>query len=209
MCFKISIKQLLLNPEKFLESKTAKIKNMLGFITMLSVLPAALFTIALYAYQEYMVNAIQYMTAVPVISLPIINMLGLTGGIYLYILLFVGIVVGAALSLLVGGVIFHVFAKMLGGKKRYVDTLHALTASMAPMLLLGWIPIVSVLASIQSLVVLVDGIGKKQNLSVFKSVMTVALPVIILMIISLILAIVMAEEFLGLPTILPLPFGMG
>jgi len=172
----INPKEVLFEPEKFLGKKSYSLKELTKYVLVISLIPAIVFAVAI----GILTSMTSYLQSIPAVSLMSLGDFGAYTGVTLTVIVFVFILIGAILSFLVGGGILHVFARLFGGKKEYADTLNAVAASMTPSLLLGWIPIVNIWTVIQSIVVMIMGVSKKQSISIFKSALTVAVPIAIL-----------------------------
>ena len=109
--------------------------------------------------------------------------------------------VSAFLSLILGGVLVmllfsmwtHVWVYLLGGRSGVIMTGYAVAYSAVPGLLLGWIPLVGVLASLWSVALLFFGIRELQGMSNGRAtavvVVSLIIPVILLVIIALFMLI--------------------
>ena len=170
----INPKDLLLKPEKFLDKKSLKVADLTKYIAVISLIPAIAFTVAISA-------GIRELQSIPMVSMLSLEYFGAYTGAVLAIAAFITVIIGSLISFFIGGAILHLFALGFGGKKKYQETLNAVAASITPTILLGWIPFVSIWTLIQSTVVMVLGISKKQKLPIFKSALTIAIPIIILL----------------------------
>ena len=92
---------------------------------------------------------------------------------------FISVIIGSILFLLIGSAILHLFALLLGAKKKYSDTVPAMVAFMMPNLLLGWIPFVNIWTSIYAFLVIVYVLARKQEMTMAKATLAIAVPIII------------------------------
>jgi hypothetical protein len=86
------------------------------------------------------------------------------------------------LGIFVQGLILHVFVLLLGGTKGATQTIKTTMYASTPFLLLGWIPIVSSIAYIWSLVLLVIGIKENHQMSLGNAVLVVLIPIVLVII---------------------------
>jgi len=109
------------------------------------------------------------------------NMLpfGAAGGVVGAVVLFITLIVGLILGLFIGGAILHIFVYIVGGRKGYAQTVKAMGYGMTPTLLLGWIPVIGIIAGIWALIVEILGIRELHEISTGKAVLAVLLPAII------------------------------
>ena len=163
----------MFNVEKYVDKKTAKLMETVKFIALVSVIPAVILAIATY---------IGYGSFFGALALPALGIEGYLGIAAAAVLL--GTIIGAIMFLLIGGIVIHIFAMLLGGKGKYDDSVAALGASLNPALLLGWIPFINIIAAVFSPAVLVYGVAKKHKLPMFKSAVALAIPSILIALLS-------------------------
>lgn len=183
-------KEILFNSEKFLSAPSMKIGEAVKYIGIISIVPALIGLIAAY------IGFSGRIMPLPLIQLQ--AMLGITG-LEASLATFVFTIIGAIVSLILWGIILHVACKIIGGSKNLNDTMSAVSASMTPMLLLGWVPFIQILAAIQGLVVLVSGLAKKQNITLFEASLAVALPIILIALVGIFVLV-------SIPAFIPLQF---
>jgi hypothetical protein len=80
--------------------------------------------------------------------------------------------------------IVHLFAKLFGGNGDYSSTYRALTYSLTPFLILGWIPFLGIIFVLYSLYLSVLGISKLHEVSIIKAVITLSMPIILTIILA-------------------------
>ncbi len=85
----------------------------------------------------------------------------LLGLVVLYIAGIAGYFVSAA--------VIHLFAKFLGGKKHYADTLKAVVYGNTPHFLFGWLPAIGFLASFWGLYLEIIGLSKLQHMTIWRA----------------------------------------
>jgi len=82
----------------------------------------------------------------------------------------------------VSGLIIHAFVLLMGGTKGAKQTIKTTMYASTPFLLLGWIPIVSTIAYIWSLVLLVIGIKENHQMETGNAVLVVIIPIVLVII---------------------------
>ena len=107
------------------------------------------------------------------------------------------IVVAALIGVFFQGLFQHIFVLLVGGEQGVVQTLKASMYSGVPALVLGWIPIVNIIAGIWSFVLLVLGIRELHEISTARAIAAVLIPgvLFILLVILLVLCIIV---FIGI-----------
>jgi hypothetical protein len=117
------------------------------------------------------------------------------------VLVFFAVLVGGPLILFVFSLWAHLWVYLLGGRKGFKQTLHAILYSMTPNLLLGWIPLIGMFASIWTLILMFFGIRELQEMSDGRTIgvilLSVILPIIILVVLF-VLAVVYTVSSGGL-----------
>ncbi len=192
MAIKNKILQILTNIEEFADAKTESVGENTKFIAVVSVVMAIVSTV------EVLGSSRVSLTGLPLTTLR--NMFSPT---LAAAITFTGVIVGSVLLLLIGSAILHVFAILLGAKKKYSDTVPAMVVFLAPNLLLGWIPFVNIWTSIYTYLVIVYVLARKQDLTMAKATVAIAVPIII------VTAIASASGLLGaggtVQTLVPIP----
>ena len=97
-------------------------------------------------------------------------------------------ITGALLFLFIGAAWLHLWVYLFGGRRGYRETLKALAFGDTPALLLGWIPLVGMLAGIWSLVLFVLGVRELHAITTNRALGAVILAVIIPLLILVVLA---------------------
>ena len=101
-----------------------------------------------------------------------------------------GYIIGIALSFLAAGILY-VWLLIFGGNKGYVKAYQLFVYSTTPKLVFGWIPIISFITGIYSLVLLIIGTKKIYNFSTTKSILIYVIPSVIIAIIALLFLVVL------------------
>jgi hypothetical protein len=97
-------------------------------------------------------------------------------------------ITGALLFLFIGAAWLHLWVYLFGGRRGYRETLKALAFGDTPGLLLGWIPVVGVLAGIWSLVLFILGLRELQDIPANRALGAVILAIMVPLLILVILA---------------------
>jgi hypothetical protein len=104
-------------------------------------------------------------------------------------MIFFGTLIGGIIGVFIGGAWLHIFVWALGGKKGYVETVRSIMYGSTPGLLLGWIPIVSVIGGIWAIALEILGIRELQEMSTGRAVAAVVIAIVIVIVIVIALAI--------------------
>jgi hypothetical protein len=99
-------------------------------------------------------------------------------GVFFVYLLFLFYLLGV----FVEGLIIHAFVVLMGGQKGATQTIKTTMYSSTPFLLLGWIPIVSTIAYIWSIVLLIIGIKETQEMELGNAILVVLIPIVLFII---------------------------
>ncbi|VVB87898.1 Yip1 domain protein [uncultured archaeon] len=116
---------------------------------------------------------------------------GPAGAVAIFLMMFIFGIIG----IIIGGAIFHIFVYLAGGRKGINQTIKAVIYGSTPGLLLGWIPLVGLIAGVWSLILEVVGIRQLHEMTTGKAVLAVVLLLVVIVIITVILAAVIAAFF--------------
>jgi len=174
----------LVKSEAFVRSKSLEVIDVTQTLAIISLVPAIALAIVT---QLNLLDFLEKTILVRFVEPAVIGLITPAS-------VFISVPIVAILTLLIGGLILHLFAMVFGAKKKYVDTVNALAAGMTPCLLFGWIPFINVWAGVYSLMILVRGLSGKQKLTLARSTAAVALPLIILAIVALYYTIPVLSE---------------
>lgn len=108
--------------------------------------------------------------------------------------IFIFFLIAFALASCIFGIFFyglfqHVFVLLCGGECGIAQTMKAMMYGSVPVLVLGWIPIVNVIATIWSLVLMVIGIRELQKLSTGMAAVVILLPIVLTFVITALFAL--------------------
>ncbi len=95
------------------------------------------------------------------------------------VMVFLLVLIGGFILSLVAAAWIHLWVYLLGGRRGFLQTLAAVIYGGTPGQLLGWIPLIGIIASLWSLVLVVLGIRELQALGTAKAILAVAIAVII------------------------------
>jgi len=97
------------------------------------------------------------------------------------------------LGVFVEGLIMHAFVLLMGGERGAKQTIKTMMYASTPFLLFGWIPFVSIIAYIWSLVLLVIGLKENHEMELGKAVLVVLIPIaLVIILIALWSAVIIA-----------------
>jgi hypothetical protein len=97
-------------------------------------------------------------------------------------------IIAALVILFIGAAWLHLWVYLFGGRKGFRETLKALAFGETPALLLGWIPLLGILALIWSLVLTFLGVRELHEISTGRALGAVILAVMIPLLILVVLA---------------------
>jgi hypothetical protein len=92
---------------------------------------------------------------------------------------FIGVLIGGIIGIFISGLWLHLWVYLVGGRKGIEQTLKALIYGETPGLLLGWIPIVNLIAWIWALIVGIIGVRELHELSTGQAVLAVIIAIAI------------------------------
>jgi len=127
---------------------------------------------------------------------------GMAFNVITFVPVAVGMYITTIISLLICGLILHVFAYIVGARKGIGQTFKAVIYGATPTLILGWIPFIGWIFGIYSIVLGAIGLKNLHNISTGRAILAVLLTIIILGILALIGLLVLLAAFAsmgGLP----------
>jgi hypothetical protein len=104
------------------------------------------------------------------------------------VIVFFGILIGGFILTLVFAAWLHLWVYILGGRKGIMQTVNTVLYASTPRLLLGWIPLISAIFVLWTIVLGVLGIRELQELSPGKAIAAVVIAIIIPLILVIIIA---------------------
>lgn len=171
------IGEVLTQPTKFFKKlkKEKGIQAALLYFMLLSLVGTILGGIGSFFFLSYFphMTFMQGFSGMPMHSL------------YFPSFLIVSYVLGIALSFLFAGIV-HIWLMIFGAKVTYDKTYQVWIYSRTPSLLLGWIPFVSILTFIYSLILLIIGTQEVHKFSQTKAILVYVVPFMVIFFLALI-----------------------
>ena len=118
--------------------------------------------------------------------------LGLGGSIGAFVAALIVAFIAGIIGLLLWAVFLHLGAKVASGRGDFADSFKSAVYAQTPSMLLGWIPLVSIIFTIWAIVLLFLGVRELHELDTMKAVIAVVVAVVLFIIVIAVLA------FLGL-----------
>ena len=114
------------------------------------------------------------------------------------LLLFVFVILACLTGIFFKGAFQHIFVLLFGGECGIAQTLKTGMFAATPVLTLGWIPIVNIIAAIWSIVLMVIGIRELHNMSTGASAAAVLLPIVFGLVIGFLIVLFFIALALGI-----------
>ena len=172
------IKGFLVSPSKtFDDSKEDTLGDAFKYLVVILLIPAVLFAVIAAALLSLILGI--YGAFLPPEVLPLAEMGPALAAVGIFILVLVSGIIGV----LIGGLWFHIWVYLVGGRKGVGQTIKAVMYGQTPNCLLGWIlgwiPIVGFIPAIWTLIVEIIGIRQLHELSTGRAVLAWILAIII------------------------------
>jgi len=90
------------------------------------------------------------------------------------------------------GLFQHVFVLLCGGERGIAQTMKAMMYGSVPALIFGWIPVISIIAAIWSLVLMIIGIRELHKLSTTAAALVILLPMVLTFVITILFVLFFA-----------------
>jgi hypothetical protein len=87
-------------------------------------------------------------------------------------------------AIFISGFYYHVFVILFGGQKGLTQTVKAVMYASTPALLLGWIPFVSFIGSVWTVILIIIGVRENQEMTTGRAVLVVLVPLVLTVILS-------------------------
>ena len=116
------------------------------------------------------------------------EMFGGVTGITFLVLMIIMVIVGELIGIFIGGAWLHLWVRIFGGKKGYHQTIKAMIYGNTPNYLFGWIPFISFISGIWSLILIIFGIKELHEISTGKAAAATIVAIIVLLVIVALLA---------------------
>jgi hypothetical protein len=179
------VKGFLLNPSAtFQATRTESLNTAFQYyVILLIIFHVLLFIVYAAAY-----------TAIPAI----IRMLlpagfGVELSLFIVFFLFVIQLYGIFLS----GFGYHVFVILFGGTKGVVQTIKTVMYASTPVFILGWIPIISIVGTVWTLILIIIGIRENQEMPLGRAILVLIVPLILGLITWGLFALALSTLFLA------------
>jgi hypothetical protein len=182
------IKGFLLKPvETFQKSREDEVVPALSYFVVLLIIFGVLSAIV---------------SAAGIMKNPIPSMLkpvlGTGDPVVVFITVFFSVILFWLFLILVWGLVLHIFAYLVGGRKGLWNTEKAVIYGSTPFLLIGWIPVIGpVIGGLWTIVLEILGIRELQELSTTKAILALVIPVAILFVV---LILILAWLFVAIVT---------
>nr|QNO53711.1 hypothetical protein ONPGGGGH_00009 [Methanosarcinales archaeon ANME-1 ERB6] len=171
------IKGFLFSPsDTFDASKEDTVGDALKYFVVILAIFAVLFAI-LIAVAFSLFAGMFGMLGVPMMPF------GAAMGAGLAVGFFIGVLVGGIIGVFIDGLWLHLWVYLVGGRNGVGQTIKAVMYGATPSFLLGWIPIVGIIAGIWALIVGIIGVRQLHELSTGKAVLAVIIAIAIPLII--------------------------
>lgn len=167
------IKGFLFSPsETFDRSKEDKIGDVLKYYIVILLIPAVL--IAIIVAVGFSLILGMFSQYIPPETLSLAAM-----GPLLAVVFFILVLVGGIIGAFIDGLWVHLWVYIVGGRKGVGQTIKAVMYGATPYCLLGWIPIVNIIAEIWMIIVAILGIRQLHEITTGKAVLAVILAILI------------------------------
>ena len=111
------------------------------------------------------------------------------GGAGAFIAGLIGAIIFGIIGLILWSIFLHIGAKIVGGRGDFADSFKSAVYAQTPSLLLGWIPIISIIFTLWAIVLLFLGVRELHELDTMKAVIAVIVAVVLYIIVIVILAL--------------------
>lgn len=188
MDFVEKVKGFLMEPSKtFDASKEDTLEDAIKYYAVIIAVYSALFALI----ATFALGSLGSMMGLGQLGM----MAGAGAGIGGALIIFVTMLVLGIIGVFISGAIIHIGVLIVGGKKGITQTIKAVIYGSTPGLLLGWIPLIGMLAAIWSFVLEILGIRQLQEVTTGRAIIAVIIPVVILTIIIIIIAVIAGLYF--------------
>ncbi len=87
-------------------------------------------------------------------------------------------------AIFISGLYYHVFVILFGGQKGLTQTVKTVMYASTPALLIGWIPFVSIIGSVWTVILIIIGVRENQEMTTGRAVLVVLVPLVLTVILS-------------------------
>lgn len=113
------------------------------------------------------------------------------GGVGAMVTVFIAAVVLGVIGLAVGSILLHIGVLVMGGRGGIIQTFKAVVYGLTPYYLLGWIPVVGLLAALWALIVEILGIRELHEMSTERAIVAWVISIVIIAIVLALLILVL------------------
>ncbi|MEN6341140.1 MAG: Yip1 family protein [Methanospirillum sp.] len=115
--------------------------------------------------------------------------LGMSGSAGAFIAGLIAAIIIGIIGLILWSVFLHIGAKIMGGRGDFADSFKSAVYAQTPSLLLGWIPIISIIFTLWAIVLLFLGVRELHEMDTMRAVIAVVIAVVLYIIVIAILAL--------------------
>ena len=167
------IRGFLFSPsETFDASKEDTIGDALKYFAVILLIPAVLVAIIVAVGFSLILGMFSQYLPSETISLAAMGPL-------LAVVFFIAVLVGGIIGAFIDGLWLHLWVYIVGGRKGVGQTIKAVMYGATPYCLLGWIPIVNLIAEIWMIVVEILGLRQLHEIATGKAVLAVIIAILI------------------------------
>jgi hypothetical protein len=165
--------------------------------------PSAVFT---YFGVLLFINAIFSAIVAMFVSWMIPGLSAMAAGIPFPVIAFLMVFFGGFIITLLFAVWLHLWVYLLGGRRGIMQTVYAILYGSTPRLLMGWIPLVSILFVLWSFILWILGVRELQEMSTGRAVAAVVIAVLIPLVVILLLAAYLMVSVVSMSPVPPANF---
>ncbi|RCV62954.1 hypothetical protein C5S53_16335 [Methanophagales archaeon] len=167
------IRGFLFSPsETFDASKEDTIGDALKYFAVILLIPAVLVAIIVAVGFSLILGMFSQYLPPETLSLAAMGPL-------LAVVFFIAVLVGGIIGAFIDGLWLHLWVYIVGGRKGVGQTIKAVMYGATPYCLLGWIPIVNLIAEIWMIVVEILGLRQLHEIATGKAVLAVIIAILI------------------------------
>lgn len=177
MTYLDKVKGFMFNPsETFNRAKPDTLGDAFKYFIVFLIIYAILYSVVFSVFFAAMMSLFGPMFE------PMMPFIGGAFGAGLAVVLFIMMLVFSIIGIFIIGLWLHLWVYLVGGRRGVVQTIKALMYGVTPSFVLGWIPVIGIIAGIWSIVVEIIGIRQLHEISTGKAVvayiLAIAIPII-------------------------------
>jgi len=201
-------KGFLLAPTKtFQESRAESLSDAFRYYVVLLIIFSVLYAIVSASVGMAMfTDSLNQLTATGMLGTSLAELLENFSGfivaleIFFVYLFFLLMLIGVFLK----GFILHVFVLLFGGEKGLGQSIKTAMYALTPWLILGWIPYISIIGGIWTVILFILGIKEMQEVTLGKAVLVILVPIVLIMILFIMGAVVIGALMVGIMEMIPI-----